>query len=85
MLIWPIFSRSRIEKPVNMPAARERSTSGSQHWEIQLAWSEYQYGHWTAKCISDPVRLDGVSGRPDILFGDYCGRQARMRGSRSRR
>ena len=71
MLIWPIFSEKQDHSPVTMPGPHETLASGSHYWDIQLAWSEYQYGRWTAKSISDPVRLAANRGWPDILFGDY--------------
>jgi hypothetical protein len=71
MLIWPIFTQKQDEQPVTMPQVGGTLHPGNRYWEIQLAWSEYQYGHWTGKSLSDPVRLDAYLGLPDILFGDY--------------
>jgi hypothetical protein len=71
MLIWPIFSEKQDPSPVTMPGPHETLASPSHYWDIQLAWSEYQYGRWSAKSISDPVSLTANEGWPDILFGDY--------------
>jgi peptidoglycan hydrolase-like protein with peptidoglycan-binding domain len=78
MLIWPVFTLKQDEKPTKMPPAGESLESGTKHWEIQLAWSEYQYGRWSGKYLSDPVRFDAYLGVPNILFGDYHARPVAM-------
>jgi hypothetical protein len=47
LLIWPVFTLKQDEQRVKMPPAGENLEAGSKHWEIQLAWSEYQYGRWS--------------------------------------
>ena len=74
MLIWPVFTLKQDEKAAKMPPPGENLDSASKHWEIQLAWSEYQYGRWSGKYLSDPVRFDAYLAIPDILFGDYHSR-----------
>ena len=74
MLIWPIFTQKQDEQPVKMPPAGETLDSANRYWEIQLAWSEFQYGHWTGKSLSAPVRLDAYLRWPNVLFGDYVPR-----------
>jgi hypothetical protein len=71
MLIWPIFTQKQEEKRLKMPAPNEPVASGGRYWELQLAWSEYQYGRWSGKKISEPVRFDATLGDPDVLFGPY--------------
>jgi hypothetical protein len=71
MLIWPIFTQKQDEQPVTMPPVGGTLRPGNRYWEIQLAWSEYQYGHWTGKSLSTPVRFDAHLGRPAVVFGDY--------------
>lgn len=70
MLIWPIFTEKQDEEPVEMPAPGNKVKGGKRHWEIQLAWSEFQYGHWTGKNLSEPVRFEALKEQPDILFGE---------------
>jgi hypothetical protein len=74
MLIWPILTQKQDEQRVKMPAVGGTLDSANRYWEIQLAWSEFQYGHWTGKRLSDPVRLDAYLGWPNVLFGDYVPR-----------
>ncbi|MBC7601768.1 MAG: hypothetical protein H7255_03790, partial [Ramlibacter sp.] len=78
MLIWPVFTLKQDEKPAKMPPPGEDLVSSSKHWEIQLAWSESQYGRWSGKYLSDPVRFDAYLGVPDILFGDFRARPGLM-------
>lgn len=78
MLIWPVFTLKQDEKAAKMPPPGEDLESSSKHWEIQLAWSEYQYGRWSGKYLSDPVRFDAYFGVPDILFGDFHARPGLM-------
>ena len=69
LLIWPIFSDKQMQKPVKMPPAGGTLDSADHYWEIQLAWSEYQYGRWSGKNLSDPVTLLAYLGEDNILFG----------------
>ncbi|MBE9128304.1 MULTISPECIES: neuraminidase-like domain-containing protein [unclassified Coleofasciculus] len=47
-LFWPIFTEK-----ANEPTKLEKEGSKpSKYWEIQLAWSEYKNGKWSAKKIS---------------------------------
>ena len=74
MLIWPVFSEKQDEKEVVMPEPGHKLTGGKRYWEIQLAWSEYQYGRWTGKNLSESVRFEAIQGQPDILFGELVPR-----------
>lgn len=71
MLIWPVFTLKQDEEAAKMPQPGESLKSGNKYWDLQLAWSEYQYGRWGGKHLSDPVRLDAHLGVPDILFGEF--------------
>ncbi len=42
-LLWAIFTEKTTDGSSNIPG---------KYWEIQLAWSEYKNGNWTAKKIS---------------------------------
>jgi hypothetical protein len=72
ILVWPIFTQKQDERPVIMPGVGGTLDAGNRYWEMRLAWSEFQYGHWTGKSLSDPVRFDAHLGQPNILFGDYA-------------
>jgi peptidoglycan hydrolase-like protein with peptidoglycan-binding domain len=37
------------------PMLREVADNSGTRWEIQLAWSEYKNGHWSAKNITDNI------------------------------
>jgi hypothetical protein len=78
LVIWPVFTLKQDEKPAKMPPAGGSLENASKHWEIQLAWSEYQYGRWSGKYLSDAVRFEAWLGRPNILFGDYHARPGFM-------
>ena len=69
MLIWPIFTQKQMPKPVVMPGPGEALGAGDPYWEIQLAWSEYQYGRWSEKNLSDAVTFCAWLGEDNILFG----------------
>ena len=71
MLIWPVFTLKQDEQATTMPQPGESLKSGNKYWDLQLAWSEYQYGRWGGKHLSDPVRFDAHLGVPEILFGQF--------------
>jgi Tc toxin complex TcA C-terminal TcB-binding domain len=74
MLIWPVFAEKQDEKEVLMPETGHKLTGGKRYWETQLAWSEYQYGRWTGKNLSESVRFEAIQGQPDILFAELVPR-----------
>ncbi len=69
MLLWPVFSEKQEEKPVSMPQANGVLTPADRYLDIQLAWSEYQNGRWTAKNLSKGVAVKAYQGRDNVLFG----------------
>jgi Tc toxin complex TcA C-terminal TcB-binding domain/Neuraminidase-like domain/Putative peptidoglycan binding domain len=70
MLIWPIFNQAQDRQAVVMPASGEAIGSKPKHWEMQLAWSEFRYGRWTGRNLTDAVRLVAQLGQPGVQFGD---------------
>jgi hypothetical protein len=48
-LFWPIFTEK-----ANQPTEQEKDAGSepSKYWQIQLAWSEYKNGKWSAKKVS---------------------------------
>ena len=71
MLIWPVFTLKQDEQATTMPQPGESLKSGNRYWDLQLAWTEHQYGRWSGKHLSDPVRFDAHLCVPDILFGQF--------------
>jgi hypothetical protein len=54
-----------------MPQPGKKLKAADRYWEIQLAWSEFQHGRWTAKNLSEPVTFAAYRGDDNILFGGY--------------
>jgi hypothetical protein len=73
-LFWPIFTVKQQEKEVKMPAAGEKMEKGEKVLEIQIAWTEYKNGKWSAKKLASPFRStlkhpdDGLSEADFKLF-----------------
>ncbi len=53
-LFWPVFSIKQKEKPIKMPPTGTEIESGKRSLEIQLAWTEYKSGKWSAKKLASP-------------------------------
>ena len=70
LLIWPVFTQKQEQAPVTIPGAGENLKPGDPYWEIQLAWSELQYGRWSGKYLSDVATLRAWQGEDNILFGE---------------
>ncbi len=68
MVIWPIFTEKTTPKDVEMPKPGNTLKSGDPYWEIQLAWSEYQDGRWSAKNLSEPVTFAAYPGNDAVQF-----------------
>jgi hypothetical protein len=68
-LLWPVFNEKQESAPVTMPEPGGTLGAAPSYWEIQLAWSEYQGGRWSAKSLSAPVALRAYQGRDSVLFG----------------
>ncbi len=49
MLFWPVFTECSYQQEA------DDSSETVKYWEIQLAWSEYRRGRWTAQRLSDTV------------------------------
>ncbi len=69
ILLWPEFNEKQQPTPVTMPEPGEVLAAGDPYWDIQMAWSEYQGGQWSAKNLSQPVKLRAYQGIDDVLFG----------------
>jgi hypothetical protein len=67
-LLWPEFNEKQLPKQVSMPEPGEVLRAGDPYWDIQMAWSEYQGGQWSAKNVSQPVKLRAYQGIDDVLF-----------------
>ncbi len=65
-LFWPIFT----EKAHN-PTKQERDANSEprKYWEIQLAWSEYKNGKWSAKKVS----REAISSKKIVSIGMVLG------------
>ena len=57
-LFWPIFTMKQKEKPLTMPTDGTPIEGGEKVLEVQLAWSEYKNGKWSAKKLASPFRSD---------------------------
>jgi hypothetical protein len=68
-LLWPVFSEKQDPKPVRMPEPDGVLASADAYWDIQMAWSEYHGGRWSAKSVSAPVKLRAYQGADNVLFG----------------
>jgi hypothetical protein len=69
MVIWPIFAEKSYPKEVEMPGPGGKLEAADRYWEIQLAWSEYRSGGWSAKNVSEPVAFEAYQGEDTVLFG----------------
>src|SRR5919199_2106727 len=60
-LFWPIFTEK-----ANQPTEQEKDAGSepSKYWEIQLAWSEYKNGKWSAKKVSGNENIVKSSAFP---------------------
>ncbi len=68
MVLWPIFSEKQESRPVTMPEPGGTLATANSYWDLQLAWSEYQHGQWTAKQVSKATPLRAYQGLDDVLF-----------------
>ncbi len=58
-VFWPMFAEK--VKEVKIPKNNEAGAEPVKYWQIQVAWSEYKNGKWSAKKSSEPIqdlRLD---------------------------
>jgi len=58
-LFWPVFMEKL--KEVNIPDANKKGSEPKKYWHVQIAWSDYRNGKWSAKKVSEPtgdLRLD---------------------------
>jgi peptidoglycan hydrolase-like protein with peptidoglycan-binding domain len=74
LLIWPIFTDKVLPKPITMPPPGGTLESGDHYWSIQLAWSEYQYGKWSGKFVSDVITFQAYEGEDNVVFGPAVSR-----------
>ncbi len=59
--------RLHIFWPVLMEKADKNATAGPPHWEIQIAWSEYKSGKWSAKTVSKDGLIEPDTRPPHTL------------------
>ncbi len=73
-LFWPVFTVKPQEKEIKVPAPGATMEKGEKVLEIQLAWTEYKNGKWSAKKLASPFRStlkhpeDGLSEADFKLF-----------------
>ncbi|MBS3772449.1 MAG: hypothetical protein KGY69_19515, partial [Bacteroidales bacterium] len=53
-LFWPVFIEKAKENIPEENATNEEKKS-EKYWEIQMAWSEYRNGKWSAKKVSNKL------------------------------
>lgn len=49
-IFWPIFTEKAKDEP--LPKKDKEGKKPSKYWELQIAWSEYKNGKWSAKKVS---------------------------------
>ncbi len=54
-IFWPVFTEKAKDEP--LPKKEQEGKKPSKYWEIQIAWSEYKNGKWSAKKVS-PMLAD---------------------------
>jgi hypothetical protein len=62
-LFWPIFKEESEKQQITMPAAGGTLSEPPRYWKIELAWSEYKNGKWSAKKLA--TRSVRSNLRPD--------------------
>ncbi len=66
-LFWPVFSERAEDDSITMPSAGSTLDDPSRYWRLQMAWSEYKNGKWTARKVSRDF-LDEPWFRPPRSF-----------------
>ena len=66
-LLWPIFSELSDRKPVKMPDTDETIDEPPKYLKVEMAWTEYRNGKWSAKKISTKS-LTNWDLWPDVLL-----------------
>ncbi|HKU72381.1 MAG TPA: neuraminidase-like domain-containing protein, partial [Pyrinomonadaceae bacterium] len=70
-LFWPIFTVKQQEKEIKMPAPGVPMEKGAKEIEIQLAWTEYKNGKWSAKKLASPFRSTLKHPDDDLSAADF--------------
>jgi Tc toxin complex TcA C-terminal TcB-binding domain/Neuraminidase-like domain/Salmonella virulence plasmid 28.1kDa A protein/Putative peptidoglycan binding domain len=70
-LFWPIFTVKQKEKEVKVPAPGSTMEKGEKELEIQLAWTEYKNGKWSAKKLATPFRSTLKHPSDDLTQADF--------------
>ncbi|HXR99798.1 MAG TPA: neuraminidase-like domain-containing protein, partial [Pyrinomonadaceae bacterium] len=70
-LFWPIFTVKQQQKDIKMPAPGATMEKGEKVIEIQLAWTEYKNGKWSAKKLASPFRSTLKHPEDDMTEADF--------------
>ena len=70
-LFWPIFTVKQQQKELKMPAPGAPMEKGEKVLEIQLAWTEYKNGKWSAKKLASPFRSTLKHPDDDLTEADF--------------
>ncbi len=70
-LFWPIFTVKQLEKEIKMPSPGTPMEKGEKVIEIQLAWTEYKNGKWSAKKMASPFRSTLKHPDDDMTAADF--------------
>ncbi|MCP9448641.1 MAG: neuraminidase-like domain-containing protein [Nitrospira sp.] len=66
-LFWPIFTEKALES--SRISETDTGIPPRKYWQIQLAWSEYRDGMWTAKHVS-PTLTDPTDPSSPYVFAN---------------
>ena len=67
-LFWPVFAEKALE--ADPPTENQGGSRPKKYWEIQIAWSEYKHGKWSATTVApDPLRT--TPRRNNLSKQDY--------------
>jgi hypothetical protein len=70
-LFWPIFTVKQKEKAITLPAPGTPIEKGEKVLEIQLAWTEYKNGKWSAKKLASPFQSDLTHPQTDLTEAQF--------------
>lgn len=68
-IFWPVFTTKN--KTVSIPAANEKGSEPAKYREVQMAWSVYANGKWSAKRVSEESLDESINDHYSSLAIQY--------------
>jgi len=70
-VFWPIFTIKQQEKEITLPAPGTPIQKGQKLLEVQLSWTEYKNGKWSAKKLANPFKSELTHPDKDLTEADF--------------